>query len=87
MIQRSLESGLHAPLKIGLFGIGLDAYWDQFDGLKERLEGYLGIVYQRLTAVHNNVINAGLVDNIEKAFETGRQFRREEVDIIFLCYF
>ena len=29
------------PLKIGLFGIGLDAYWPQFAGLKERLEGYL----------------------------------------------
>ena len=29
------------PLKIGLFGIGLDAYWPQFDGLKERLECYL----------------------------------------------
>jgi len=26
------------PLKIGLFGIGLDAYWPQFPGLKERLE-------------------------------------------------
>ena len=26
------------PLKIGLFGIGLDAYWPQFAGLKDRLE-------------------------------------------------
>src|SRR5271157_6331479 len=30
-----------SPLKIGLFGIGLDAYWPQFPGLKERLESYL----------------------------------------------
>ena len=30
------------PLRIGLFGIGLDVYWPQFAGLKERLEGYLG---------------------------------------------
>ena len=34
-------------LKIGLFGIGLDTYWPQFKGLKERLEGYLGEVHQR----------------------------------------
>lgn len=27
------------PLRIGLFGIGLDVYWPQFAGLKERLEG------------------------------------------------
>lgn len=26
-------------MKIGLFGIGLDTYWPQFTGLKERLEG------------------------------------------------
>ena len=25
-------------LKVGLFGIGLDAYWPQCAGLKERLE-------------------------------------------------
>jgi L-arabinose isomerase len=27
-------------LNVGLFGIGLDTYWPQFDGLKERLESY-----------------------------------------------
>ena len=25
-------------LKVGLFGIGLDAYWEQFEWLKEKLE-------------------------------------------------
>jgi L-arabinose isomerase len=25
---------------IGLFGIGLDTYWPQFEGLKDRLVGY-----------------------------------------------
>ena len=59
-----------SSLKIGLFGIGLDTYWPQFEGLKERLEGYLQIVEEKLTAIHPNVINGGLVDNIDKAFET-----------------
>jgi hypothetical protein len=27
-------------ISVGLFGIGLDTYWPQFEGLKERLEGY-----------------------------------------------
>ncbi len=26
--------------RIGVFGIGLAAYWPQFEGLKARLEGY-----------------------------------------------
>lgn len=71
-------------MKIGLFAIGLDAYWEQFDGLKERLEGYLRTVYQKISVIHPDIVNAGLIDNIDKAFEAGNLFRREEVDIIFL---
>ncbi len=71
-------------MKIGLFGIGLDAYWPQFAGLKERLENYLHIAEQKLAAIHPSVFNAGLVDNTDKAFETGRMFKQQDVDIIFL---
>jgi L-arabinose isomerase len=31
--------------RIGLFGIGLAAYWPQFKGLKPRLQGYLRKVH------------------------------------------
>ncbi len=71
-------------LKIGLFGIGLDTYWEQFDGLKNRLEGYLETVEKKIASIHDNVLNVGLVDNTDKAFEAGDRFRRETVDIIFL---
>ena len=33
---------------VGVFGIGLAAYWPQFPGLKERLEGYQREVEGRL---------------------------------------
>ena len=75
---------MQSNLKIGLFGIGLDAYWPQFDGLKEKLESYLQIVALKLAAIHPQIINLGLVDNIDKAFDAGSKFRKEEVDIIFL---
>ncbi|MBL0740971.1 arabinose isomerase [Chryseolinea lacunae] len=71
-------------LKIGLFAIGLDTYWPQFSGLKERLEGYLTIVETKLTAVHPHIVNAGMVDTTDKAFEAGSLFRKEDVDVIFL---
>jgi L-arabinose isomerase len=71
-------------LTIGLFGIGLDTYWDQFAGLKQRLEGYLQEIHDRLASLHPNIINAGVVDNTEKAFAAGSLFRRSEVDLIFL---
>jgi L-arabinose isomerase len=71
-------------LKIGLFGIGLDAYWEQFEGLKERLEGYLAVVVEKLGAVYTGIINLGLIDTPEKAFDGGRSFRQHDVDLIFL---
>jgi len=75
---------MESSLKIGLFGIGLDAYWPQFDGLKEKLESYLQLVELKLASIHPQIINLGLVDNIDKAFDAGSKFRKEEVDIIFL---
>lgn len=71
-------------LKVGLFGIGLEAYWSQFEGLKERLEGYLAVVERHITVNDVVVINPGLIDTPEKAFEAGRIFRTNDVDIIFL---
>ena len=71
-------------VRVGLFGIGLDAYWPQFAGLKERLEGYIDIVAGRLERPGVEVVNLGLIDTPEKALVAGHQFRREDVDVIFL---
>ncbi len=70
--------------KIGLFGIGLDAYWPQFKGLKERLEGYVGVVSDRLKRPGVEVVNLGLIDTPEKAMDAGHAFRAADVDLIFL---
>ena len=72
------------PLKIGLFGIGLEAYWSQFEGLQARLEGYVEIVAQKLNAFDAEIVNLGLIDTPEKAIDAGHQFRQADVDIIFL---
>jgi L-arabinose isomerase len=70
--------------RIGLFGIGLDAYWPQFDGLHARLLGYLDVVAERLRRPGVEIVNAGLVDTPVKALEAGHRFRREDVDLVFL---
>ena len=71
--------------KVGVFGIGLAAYWGQFDGLKERLEGYQGRVEDAITAMGADVVSAGLVDDAPGAREAGDLFTRENVDLI-VCY-
>jgi L-arabinose isomerase len=71
-------------LKVGLFGIGLDTYWPQFKGLKPRLEGYVRAVEKKLARPDVEVVNLGLIDNPVKALEAGHEFRRADVDLIFL---
>ena len=70
-------------LKVGLFGIGLEAYWEQFDGLKEKLESYIKIVSDKIKKYEVTIVDIGLIDNAEKAMEAGHQFRQADVDIIF----
>lgn len=71
-------------IKIGLFGIGLNTYWDQFDGLFDRLEGYQNLIAERMEGFGAYVINAGLVDSPEKAREKAQQLKSEGIDIWFL---
>ncbi len=76
-------NGKHA-LRVGLCGIGLDAYWSQFAGLKARLEGYLGQVAARLARPGVEVVNLGLVDTPSRSGEAGHECRRQDIDVLFL---
>ena len=75
---------MQAHLKIGLFGVGLQEYWGQYEGLQERLSGYVDLVAEKLSGIDNDIVNLGLVDTPDKAFAAGHQFRQSDVDIIFL---
>jgi L-arabinose isomerase len=74
----------HGTLKVGIFGIGLDAYWPQFAGLEERLRQYVKLVAGWLDKPNVQVVNLGLIDTPEKAFAAGHEFRKSDVDLIFL---
>lgn len=70
--------------RIGLFGVGLEAYWSQFPGLFDRLRGYLAVIEERLAAFDVEVVNLGMIDTPEKAMQAGHDFRRADLDIVFL---
>ena len=78
------ERHSHHRGKVGLFGIGLAAYWPQFTGMKERLQGYQQVVSRRL-AHWADVVDAGLVDNAPDAAAAGDRFAREQVELV-VCY-
>lgn len=73
------------PLKVGVFGIGLDTYWPQFSGLKDRLEGYQRHIATIIAATGDvDLVDAGLVDNPERSRAVGSLFRQQQVDVVFL---
>lgn len=76
--------GSEMKIKIGLFSIGLDTYWKQFSGLFDRLEGYRKEISRRIGDENAEVIDAGMVDNINKARLAGELFNKENVSLIFL---
>jgi L-arabinose isomerase len=71
--------------RVGVFGIGLAAYWPQFEGLKELLEGYQREVEARLAGFGAQVVSAGLVDTAPAAVEAGSHFSGAGVDLV-VCY-
>ena len=70
--------------KVGLFGIGLDTYWGQFDGLLDNLKGYQEQIRQKISSYGVEVIDAGMVDNPLKARAAGELLKSQDVEIVFL---
>ena len=60
-----------APPRVAVFGIGLAAYWPQFEGLRDRLEGYQRGIERRLEEMGAEVVSAGLVDTPQAARVAG----------------
>jgi L-arabinose isomerase len=70
--------------KVGLFGIGLDTYWTQFDGLLDNLKAYQEQIKNRIAEFGVEVADAGMVDNPVKAREAADYLKSQDVEIVFL---
>jgi len=71
-------------MKAGMFSIGLDTYWPQFDGLLDNLNGYHAEIRDRIAGMGTELVDGGMVDNVEKAHEVSALFKKEDVEVIFL---
>jgi L-arabinose isomerase len=70
--------------KVGLFGIGLDTYWGQFEGLLDNLINYQRLIKEKIECFNITVVDAGMVDNPQKAREAADLLKSEDVEILFL---
>lgn len=71
-------------LRMGLISVGLQAYWEQFEGLEARLLGYLSEVEQKVSGPNRITFNLGLVDTPQKAIAAGHSCRRNDIDILLI---
>lgn len=80
---------MHDPVRkqarVGVFGAGHWMYWQQFEGLLDRLLAHQAYFEENLAGFGVEVLSAGMVDTPTKAVAAGDLFRREGVDLL-ICF-
>jgi L-arabinose isomerase len=71
-------------LRVGLIGLGLEAYWEQFEGLQERLRQYVADVAIMMEGPERLILNLGLVDSPSAALDAGHQCRIQDIDLLIV---
>lgn len=80
----TLAERSYPKAKVGLFAVGLAAYWPQFPGLKDRLEGYYRHVAEQLEQVAD-LVPLGLIDTPQGAYAAGADLAAAQVDLV-ICH-
>ena len=75
---------IQQKIRVGLLGVGLDTYWEQFEGLLPRLLTYQNEIAARIETMGVTVINTGMIDSPLKATECARQLKQSDVELVFL---
>lgn len=71
-------------VKVGLLGVGLNTYWNQFEGLRERLEEYQNEIGRRMSMFDVKVINVSIVDSQESAGMAVETLLKNRIDVLFV---
>jgi len=71
-------------IKVGLFGIGLDTYWGQFEGLHDNLIHYQKQIKNRIGSFGSEVVDAGMVDTPDRAMQAAELLKSSNIEILFL---
>lgn len=69
--------------RIGVFGVGYDVYWNQFDGLLDELMGKHQTFLNKLSDKGAEIIDFGMIDNPKKAYEKLKDIQSANLDLVF----
>ena len=68
---------------IGIFGVGFNKYWSQFDDLLDKLTGKLNIFTDRVKAHEVQVTSFGIADDAASAYAILPKLRAADLDLVF----
>ncbi|WP_456271144.1 L-arabinose isomerase family protein [Bacillus sp. AK031] len=68
--------------RIGLYSVGLEAYWDQFPGLKGRLTEYGRFIEKKMSR-WGEIFYYGLVDSESEGRKAGEWLKGKNIDLVF----
>ena len=69
--------------RVGLFGVGFHAYWQQFSGLEDELRGKLEVMGQLLQKHEVEVVDFGMIDDAESAYSLLPKLKAADLDLLF----
>jgi L-arabinose isomerase len=83
-IDNNKDRNLNSPrIRIGVFGVGYDKYWEQFPGLYEELMQKQKKLMGKFKGKNAELIDFGMVDSPQKAYDVLKRIERENLDILF----
>lgn len=69
--------------KIGVFAVAHGVYWEQFEGLLDNIMKYHKDFCDIVEKNEVEVIDFGMIDSSEKAFDTVPKMKAENLDLLF----
>ncbi|GGM89816.1 L-arabinose isomerase [Dyadobacter beijingensis] len=70
--------------RIGVFGVGYFKYWSQFDGLLDDMLRKQAVFIEKIETVgHAELVDFGLIDTVQKAYELVPKLNAANLDLIF----
>ena len=69
--------------KIGVFAVGHETYWGQFEGLLDNLMGFHRDLIAKIEGNGVEVVDFGMVDVSERAYEVLPAMKGADVDVMF----
>ena len=75
---------MQKSVKVGLWGVGLNTYWGQFEELLPRLLDYQEKIKAGIEKMDVEVVNVGMVDSLQKANESAALLKQADVELLFL---